>query len=352
MKVDIVEQVDLTPLNTLALPATSRHFATVDSLAALQWLLSIARERHWPLLLLGGGSNLLLRGDHPGLTLKMAFDEIRLHQQGDQLWVRAGAGVVWDRLVETVVAADWHGIENLSGIPGTVGAAPIQNIGAYGAELADCFDHLIAVDATSGAVHRFERDQCQFGYRDSLFKRNGQWIIVEVTLRLDRAMSPRSDHGAVQSELRARGITAPSVADLRRAVLAIRASKLPDPRQLPNAGSFFHNPVVSAAHHARLRRSHPDLVSHPLPSGDFKLAAGWLIERLGWKGVRQGPVGVHPQQALVLVNHGGATAAQLLALAGQISDQVRQLFGVTLTIEPVCVPPLPLPRLPHAALST
>ncbi|KAF0806941.1 UDP-N-acetylenolpyruvoylglucosamine reductase [Alcanivorax xiamenensis] len=337
----IETDVDLSTANTLALPARAERLACpsdVDELARV-----LTGRGTDPLFVLGGGSNLVLTGDLPGLTVMPAFDEVSYRQVDEgQARVRVGAGVVWDRLVADTVAAGWQGLENLSLIPGSVGAAPFQNIGAYGVELADVVSTVEAVSVEDGSNIRFDADQCEFAYRDSLFKSRcrGEFIITHLTLNLRRGSdcpsdSFRLDYGGLAERLEGDGPVTP--ARVREAVIALRRSKLPDPADLPNAGSFFKNPVVSLAHYQRLLESYPELVSFPVPEGR-KLAAGWLIERSGWKGRRLGPVGMHDQQALVLVNHGGATAVDVLTLAAAVREDVRQRFGVELEQEPVLMP--------------
>ncbi|ASK34370.1 UDP-N-acetylenolpyruvoylglucosamine reductase [Alcanivorax sp. N3-2A] len=335
----IERNADLSRANTLALPARAECLARPDSVPRLAEVLA-GRARHEPLFVLGEGSNVVLAGDLPGLTVIPALRHIeRLREDEQHVWVRAGAGAVWDQLVAETVARGWLGLENLSLIPGTVGAAPFQNIGAYGAELADVLEEVEAVAVEDGRTVRFNAEQCDFGYRDSLFKsrRRGEFLITHVTVRLNRQGHCRTDYGGLAQQfddLPARQITPAAV---RRAVIALRQSKLPDPRALANAGSFFKNPVVDHAHHQRLLAQYPDLVAFPHQQG-VKLAAGWLIERAGWKGRNLGPVGMHREQALVLVNHGGASAEQVLALAGAVKDDVRRLFQVELEQEPVVLP--------------
>lgn len=335
----IEHDADLSGANTLALPARAQRLARPVDVAALGELLA-GRDPVEPLYVLGEGSNVVLRGDLPGLTVIPAFDGIDyLDESADQVRVRVGAGVVWDRLVADAVARGWGGLENLSLIPGTAGAAPFQNIGAYGVELADCLESVDVVAVADGRVGRFQADQCEFDYRDSLFKsrRRGEFIITGITLRLHRHGARRVDYGGLAERFAGQDPRALDPAAVRAAVIELRQSKLPDPGVLPNAGSFFKNPVVSAAELERLKARYPSLVSFPHPNG-AKLAAGWLIEHAGWKGRRLGPVGMHRDQALVLVNHGGARADDVLALAAAVREDVLARFGVTLEQEPVALP--------------
>jgi len=330
---------DLSTANTLALPARAERLARPSDSQALGEVLA-ARPPNEPLYVLGEGSNVVLRDDLPGLTVIPAIDRIEyLDEVSDQVRVRAGAGVRWDRLVADTVARGWGGLENLSLIPGTAGAAPFQNIGAYGVELADCLESVETVAVTDGRAGRFAAEECEFDYRDSLFKsrRRGEFIITHITLRLRRDRPCRVDYGGLAERFASLGPDRVSPDAVRRAVIELRQSKLPDPHTLANAGSFFKNPVVSEAHHRALKAQWPELVAFPHPRG-HKLAAGWLIERAGWKGRRQGPVGMHKDQALVLVNYGGAGAADVLALAEAVKADVFAMFGVSLEQEPVLLP--------------
>lgn len=335
----IERDADLSAANTLALPARAERLARPTDPLALGQILA-ARPAREPLYVLGAGSNVVLRGDLPGLTVIPAFEGIEyLSEQADGVRVRVGAGVIWDQLVADTVGRGWRGLENLSLIPGTAGAAPFQNIGAYGVELADVLDSVDAVSVADGKAVRFAAADCEFDYRDSLFKsrRRGEFIITGITLRLHRHGACRVDYGGLAARFADQEPRNLTPAAVRAAVIELRQSKLPDPEVLPNAGSFFKNPVVSRDHHDRLKAGYPDLVSFPHRDG-MKLAAGWLIERAGWKGRRLGPVGMHRDQALVLVNHGGAHAGDVLALAAAVREEVHARFGVELEQEPVALP--------------
>lgn len=334
----IERDADLSRANTLRLAARAERLARPESTEQLTKLL--AEHGAEPLHVLGQGSNVLLTGDLPGLTLIPALHQIELvREDAEHVWVRAGAGAVWDQLVAETVARGWLGLENLSLIPGTAGAAPFQNIGAYGAELSEVLEEVEAVTTEEGRVVRFNAAQCEFDYRDSLFKsrRRGEFLITHITLRLRRRGACRLDYGGLAEQFADQPETDITPATVRRAVIALRQSKLPDPRELANAGSFFKNPLVERAEAERLRGLFPDLVM--FPQGEHcKLAAGWLIDKAGWKGRNLGPVGMHRNQALVLVNHGGATANQVLALADAVKQDVRRLFQVELEQEPVLLP--------------
>ena len=333
------ENVSLRPYNTFGLDAQARYFARFASADALRALLKLPQVQAADKLILGGGSNLLLTQDFDGVVLR---NEIRgleiLRENGDDqtALVRAGAGESWHGLVEYSLDQGLSGIENLSLIPGTVGAAPLQNIGAYGAELRDTFDHLEAVELASGAGRMFTAGECGFGYRESVFKHvlKGQFVVTAVVLRLHRHARPNVRYGAISETLAELGIEGePTPQEVSRDVVHIRRSKLPDPAEIGNAGSFFKNPEISQAAFDHLKSQYPDLPGYPVPGG-VKVPAGWLIERAGWKGLRRGPGagthGVHDRQALVLVNHGGATGRELRALAEEIIATVRQQFAIEL----------------------
>ncbi|MFO7787332.1 MAG: UDP-N-acetylmuramate dehydrogenase [Halospina sp.] len=329
--------VDLQSHNTLRLPGQARWFARIAEPDVLPELLEWADAQHLPVQVLGGGSNVVLRSDVHGLVLGIAIHE--RHWQvldDDQAILTLGAGENWDAAVHYAAALGYRGLENLALIPGTVGAAPIQNIGAYGRDLSDVFESLDAWDRREGRFRTLGSEECDFGYRDSLFKRDPErFIIVRVRVRLSRSAAFRLDYGELAREAADyadpdRELTPEAIAAM---VTRIRLVKLPDPAVLPNAGSFFKNPVVDQATGEGLRQRFPELVAYPDPGG-FKLAAGWLIEQCGWKGHREAHVGVHSKQALVLIHHGNGNGAELLALAERIREDVRAHFGVALEIEP------------------
>ncbi|BAN47882.1 UDP-N-acetylmuramate dehydrogenase [Metapseudomonas resinovorans] len=336
MSLVLQENQSLKPFNTFGVDVSARLFAEANNDAEVRAAIALAAERGLPLLVIGGGSNLLLTRDVDALVLRMASRGIRiLVDDGMKVLLEAEAGEPWHPLVLRTLEQGLGGLENLSLIPGTVGAAPMQNIGAYGVELKDVFAGLTALDRTTGELREFGLEQCQFAYRDSLFKREpGRWLILRVRFNLSRAAMLHLDYGPVRQRLQAEGIAAPTPADVSRAICAIRSEKLPDPAVLGNAGSFFKNPLVSAQLAERLRSEHADLVAYPQADGQVKLAAGWLIDKAGWKGYRDGDAGVHRLQALVLVNYGGATGGQLHALAERIRADILAKFGVELEMEP------------------
>ncbi len=328
--------VQLKSFNTFGVKASCREkldFARAEDISHWVKTAGIAPEE---ILVVGGGSNLLFV-NHTDLTLLSPCLTGRQYhdEKYNTIKVTVGAGENWHQLVKDTLAKNYTGLENLSLIPGNVGAAPIQNIGAYGVELADRFDSLEAVDLVSGEVRHFSRAECQFGYRDSIFKgkyRN-RFVITRVTLHLDRQPHFVLDYGNLRARLAEVPADELTGLQVSEAVCEERRSKLPDPARLGNAGSFFKNPVVSAGIHTDLRQRFPDLVAFPLESGDFKLAAGWLIEKAGLKGFRQGDAGVHEKQALVLVNYGDASGKDILALARRVQESVNGKFGVLLEPE-------------------
>ncbi|HEX5277162.1 MAG TPA: UDP-N-acetylmuramate dehydrogenase [Fluviicoccus sp.] len=335
-----LENQELSRFNTFGLPARARFLALVDSDEELKRLLLSVTARNLPVLVLGGGSNLVLAGDFPGLVLVMRQRGIRLLSTTDtSVVVEAAAGECWHDFVLHTLSRGWSGLENLALIPGTVGAAPVQNIGAYGVEIKDRLAGLTAMNRETGECRDFSLTDCGFGYRDSFFKRQGKdrWIITRVRIRLDRIANPQLAYGDIQRQLASAGVVDPSPLDIAHAVMSIRRSKLPDPAVIGNAGSFFKNPVVTAEQARQLKSQWPELVSYPQPDG-VKLAAGWLIDQCGWKGKFLGAAGVYEKQALVLVNRGGAKGKDILALSMAIQRSVEDRFGVRLEMEPVVVP--------------
>lgn len=329
------ENLSLKPFNSFGVAVNAALFAEAHNDADVRETLQLAEQRQLPLLVIGGGSNLLLTADVQALVLRMASRGIRLVEDCVQVLVEAEAGEPWHPFVQWTLAQGLVGLENLSLIPGTVGAAPMQNIGAYGVEIKDVFHSLTALDRQTGELREFTLADCNFAYRDSVFKQQpGRWLILRVRFSLQREQVLHLDYGPVRQRLAEQGIEAPTAMDVSQAICSIRAEKLPDPAVLGNAGSFFKNPLVSAELADRVRVEHADLVAYPQADGQVKLAAGWLIERAGWKGFRDGDAGVHKWQALVLVNYGNATGAQLLELAKRIQADVLGKFGVTLEIEP------------------
>jgi len=336
---DFVErEANLASRTTLGLPGHAVLYARITSADQLALLVGDNGLRRF---VLGGGSNLVLRGDFDGLMLHMTISGRELAGEDAEAWyVRAGAGENWHDFVGWTLAQGRPGLENLSLIPGTVGAAPIQNIGAYGLEVAERFHSLTACDMLSGEFVRFDRNACRFGYRDSVFKQEGwhlegRFVITEVTFRLPKVWQPLTRYADVAAELQVREVAAPSARNVADAVIAVRQRKLPDPAQIPNAGSFFHNPVISSTTAEQLLLAYPGLPHYPQADGRMKLAAGWLIEQSGWKGRNLGLVGMYEKQALVLVNRGCATGGDVVALMQAVQHDVREKFGVELIPEPI-----------------
>jgi len=333
--VRILSQASLGDLTTFGLPAQAEHFASCTSEEEVKEALAWHRENQGELHVLGGGSNVLLAGDLSGLVLHMGIGGVNEVGSTDQgVLVRVGAGVGWHNFVMDALDRGWYGLENLSLIPGSTGAGPMQNIGAYGVELEERFHALEAVEVATGETHHFTHSDCAFGYRESVFKRvlRGQYVITAVTFELLKTPELRLKYGAIKSALAAAGVTDPTPKAVSDAVIAIRRSKLPDPAVLGNAGSFFKNPVVDEARHIALAKKFPEMPQYPT-AGGIKLAAGWLIDQAGWKGHDRGTHGVHDRQALVLVNKGGATGAELLKLAEDVQQDVLKRFGVHLERE-------------------
>ncbi|MFZ2971999.1 MAG: UDP-N-acetylmuramate dehydrogenase [Ferribacterium limneticum] len=332
-----VHNVDLTPFNTLALPGKAAAYRKITAPEQLTAPELACQTR----FILGGGSNLVLTGDFAGLVLHMAIPGKRLvKEDGEAFYIEAGAGENWHDFVQWTLQQGWPGLENLSLIPGTVGAAPIQNIGAYGLEVGECFHSLTAWDFEKQAFFPVDRSNCRFGYRDSVFKQegwnlSGRMAITSVVFRLPKAWAPNLRYADVNQELAAQNIATPTAQDVAKAIVAVRQRKLPDPAIIPNTGSFFHNPVVEAAQAEALAADYPTLPRYAQPDGRVKLAAGWLIEQAGWKGKNLGPVGMYEKQALVLVNRGGATGEDVRRTMIAVQTDVQARFGVALTPEPI-----------------
>ncbi len=332
----LVADADLRPLNSFRVAARARWLLELHAPGEFSRLRDEARLAGLPWLVVGGGSNLLFVDDYPGVVVRPLFRGREWHEDGDAWRLRVGAGESWHETVRFCVEAGRGGLENLSLIPGTVGAAPVQNIGAYGVELSDLLHAVEALEMKSGKRHRFAVDACGFAYRHSRFKAEpGRWLILAVELRLPKRWRPRLDYPGVAEALAGAEPTPRAVSD---AICAIRRRKLPDPAALGNAGSFFQNPLVTAADYARLRAAHPGMPGYPAGAGRVKLSAAWLIERCGWRGRREGDAGVSAEHALVLVNHGRASGAGLWALARRIRDSVAARFGVELEPEPRVIP--------------
>lgn len=332
---------NLQTLNTLAVPAKARYYVAVNHEDDLLAVVKKVNNENLPLLVLGGGSNIVLRDDYPGLVLHMRLLGKELVNENDKfIWLKVSAGENWHALVEYCLQYHYWGLENLSLIPGSVGAAPIQNIGAYGVELKDVFEELTAIDIRSGLPVTFTRDACEFGYRDSVFKGRckDQYIITSVTFKLTKTPNLQLSYPALGEALASIETNAITPQQVSAVVCDIRRSKLPDPEKIPNVGSFFKNPVISLTQYDDLKLRYPDLVGYPVDEQQIKIAAGWLIDRGGWKGYEDGAVAVHDRQALVLTNQGHAKGDQVMRLAKKIQASVLEIYGITLETEPRVYP--------------
>jgi len=330
----IQENFSLKTYNTFNIDVAAKQFASFENVDELIEL--IYQQSSLPTLILGGGSNILFTKNFDGLILKNEIKDIQeLHEDKEYVYVKAGAGESWHNFVLYCIQRNWSGIENLSLIPGNVGAAPIQNIGAYGVELENVFHSLEACHLQEKRIYTFTRNDCEFGYRDSVFKRKykSQFAIISVCFKLKKHPVFHTSYGAIQQELDRMGIKDLSIQAISNAVINIRSSKLPDPKQIPNAGSFFKNPEIDTAKYEELRSKYPGIIAYALPNARYKLAAGWMIEQCGWKGVRRGDAGCHAQQALVLVNYGTASGKQVYDLSEEILLSVNEKFGILLERE-------------------
>ena len=327
--------ISLKKYNTFGIDAIARYFAVFSTQDELAVLLDQAVPGQ--LYVLGGGSNILLTKNIDGPVMRNEIKGIELVDEDElYVYVTVGAGESWHGFVQYCLGRNWAGVENLSLIPGSVGAAPMQNIGAYGVEIKDVFHELTAWNLEEGKVYTFTLNDCQFGYRDSIFKgaAKGRFIILSVTFRLNKIPVFHTAYGAIREELERMGVQELSIQAISQAVVNIRTSKLPDPAQIGNAGSFFKNPSIPSMHFAYLQTQFPAIVGYPEVSGETtKLAAGWLIEQCGWKGYRHGDAGCHAKQALVLVNYGHATGREIYDLSEEILRSVKEKFGVTLERE-------------------
>jgi UDP-N-acetylmuramate dehydrogenase len=331
----IRENVSLKPYNTFGIEARARYFVDINRPEDLILLFADPQWQTIERLVLGGGSNLLLVNDFDGMVIHLNIKGITHSTEGDTVLVEAGAGEVWNDLVLFCVEHGFAGMENLSLIPGSVGASPVQNIGAYGVELKDVLESCQAFEVATGQIKTFSNQDCQFGYRESVFKSSlkGQYIITSVKFRLSLTPRVNISYGSIGDELAKRGITQPTIKDVSEVVSAIRVSKLPDPSTIGNSGSFFKNPVITVQQFEALYQQHPQVANYPAGEGKVKLAAGWLIEQCGWKGKTIGHTGTWKNQALVLVNHGSATGQEVYNLSSQIIDSVYTKFGVMLERE-------------------
>lgn len=334
--ISIQQHVSLAPYTTFGVAATADFFCRVGSVSEIAQLISEGWYKK-PFLILGGGSNVLFLNDFHGLVVQNGLSGQRVVDETEEnIVIEVGSGVNWHSFVMHCIEQNWGGIENLSLIPGTMGAAPMQNIGAYGVEVKDVIVSVSGIDLADGRELTFTNEECEFSYRESVFKHawKEKFFISSVTLRLTKKNHVlRTHYGAIQNILDQQKITSPTLRDISNAVIHIRSSKLPDPKQIGNAGSFFKNPSITQAQFRMLHERYPEAPSYPAENQLIKVPAGWLIEQCGWKGKRVGRAGVHHQQALVLVNHGGATGAEIFSLAKQIQHDVREKFLIDITTE-------------------
>ncbi|MEB2775783.1 UDP-N-acetylmuramate dehydrogenase [Algoriphagus sp. D3-2-R+10] len=329
---NILENISLKSFNTFGIDKTARFFVVIKSIDELKEALEWAKSQKVKPLILGGGSNILLTQNQEALVIKIEIEGIKAVLEDQQFyWIEAGAGVNWHQFVLTTIENNWAGVENLSLIPGTVGASPMQNIGAYGVEIKDVFSSLKALNRNTLELEEFNTDQCQFGYRESVFKhaQKDEYVICSVVFRLRKVPQFHTEYGAIQETLAASGIKELSLKAISDAVIQIRQSKLPDPKEIGNSGSFFKNPTISHDHFKALQNEYASIPGYPNSDG-VKVPAAWLIEQCGWKGQRFGEIGVHAKQPLVLVNYGDGDGNDIKNLAEKIQKSVLNKFEISI----------------------
>jgi UDP-N-acetylmuramate dehydrogenase len=332
--INIEECFPLKQFNTFGLDVTCRFFAEADSYSDIQTVLNVFRDNPLPKIILGGGSNILFKSNFEGIVIYPCLKGISVLKEEDgHIWVKAYAGEVWDDFVKYCTANNWGGIENLSLIPGNIGACPIQNIGAYGVEVKDSIDSVDTINIETGEITVFKNHECNFGYRDSIFKTiaKDKYLIVSVNFKLSKKPLPNIDYKDVREELKQYNDI--SIKTIREAIISIRRRKLPDPAEFGNAGSFFKNPVVHLKHFENIKNKYPEAPSYPINNEEVKLPSAWLIEKAGWKGVREGNTGTHPTQPLVIINYGKATGTEILHFANKIQQSVIEKFNIALEME-------------------
>ena len=330
------QNYSLKKYNSFGLDVSTRLFVTIKSLEDFLLLLKTPEYLENKSLILGGGSNILFCNNYDGLVIKNEIVGIRIIKEDEShIWLTAFSGTNWNNFVMYCVEHGYGGLENLSLIPGTVGAAPIQNIGAYGVEMKDCFEELEAIELTTGDMYKFDKELCAFGYRDSIFKceAKGQYFIYSVTFKLSKRPEVNTKYGDIQKILQEENKTNPTVKEVSDAVVAIRKSKLPDPNEIGNAGSFFKNPEISKQQFELILQQYPGIPHYILPENKIKIPAAWLIEQCGWKGKHVGNTGNHARQALVIVNYGNASGSEIWQHAQQVQQSVLEKFGITLEAE-------------------
>ena len=333
---NIQKNVSLAKYTTLKIGAAAEFFAVIENRDDLQEAIAWAKKNKRPVFVLGGGSNLLVSKKFKGLVLKNEIKGVQISSETkDEVWLTGNSGEIWSSFVSHAVKNRLYGLENLYLIYGTVGAAPVQNIGAYGVELKDVFDSLVAIDLKTGREKTFYFKDCRFGYRDSIFKNKlkGRYFIYSVTVKLSKKSAWKLDYGSIKEELKKQKVRKPNLQSVIKAIETIRNSKLPNPFVLPNAGSFFKNTEISKSQFKKLQTLYPDMPSFPATRGKIKIPTGWLIEQTGFKGLKIGPVAMHEKQALILVNYGGAQAKDVLRLVKAIKSAVKKQFGLEIEEE-------------------
>jgi UDP-N-acetylmuramate dehydrogenase len=332
---NILENISLKPFNSFGLDKKARFFVSVKDINELKSALRWANDQDIKVILLGGGTNILLTKDLDALVIKIELSSIKLIKEDDQhLWVEVGSGENWHEFVMTAIKNNWSGIENLSLIPGTVGASPMQNIGAYGVEIKDVFSSLQALNRETLEIRTFSAEECGFGYRESIFKTHlkDKYVIISVVFKLYKIPVFHLNYGAIQETLNLNSRKDITIKKISDAVILIRQSKLPDPKEIGNSGSFFKNPIIETSVHERLKSTYPTLPGY-VDSKGIKVPAAWLIEQCGWKGKRFGEIGVHDKQPLVLVNYGNGDGKAIQELAQNIIHSVKNKFGIELEAE-------------------
>lgn len=329
----IQENISLKNYNTFGIQVNAKRFVSITSVYQLQQLIKEEKD----IFLISGGSNMLLTKDIETLVVHINFKGISIDQQNhNDVYITVNAGENWHEFVLWCVSLNYGGLENLSLIPGNVGTCPIQNIGAYGVEVKDTITKVEAIEIKTGKLVSFSAEECQFGYRNSIFKNKakGKYILTSVSFKLTKNNHKlNTSYGAIESELSSKGITNPTIKDISDAVITIRQSKLPDPKEIGNSGSFFKNPVISKEHFEKLQKNYPNIPSYVISDTEIKVPAGWLIEQSGFKGKRFGNYGVHEKQALVLVNYGDASGKEIYELAQKIQHTIKDTFDINLEIE-------------------
>jgi UDP-N-acetylmuramate dehydrogenase len=334
-KAIIHRDFSLKKYHTFATEVSAKYFMEASCIEDLKEALAFQKQNKLDLLVLGGGSNLLFTKDFDGLVLRITLmGKEKLKEDANYVWIKAAAGENWHHFVLYCIENQWGGVENLSLIPGTVGAAPMQNIGAYGVEIKETFEYLEALHIGSGEIHRFDNAQCKFGYRESVFKNEvkGQYIILSVVFKLRKEPILQFSYGDIQQMLAQEGLE-PTIANISKVIIDIRSRKLPNPIEIGNAGSFFKNPFVEKKHFESLKATYPLIPSYPVDEHTVKVPAGWLIEQCGWKGFKENDAGVHSKQALVLVNYGNARGQAIKDLSEKIKKSVLEKFGIVLHTE-------------------